>query len=165
MKTVGKQLSQLAKDMSFEVAGGFKDMGKEIGRGVTELPKHLIADLLGRNWDTENKSPTHEMAKNEGAHSPIDVEKFMRKNDKQQAAEIMHRLHSQFKQSAVRPEPAASQEQSSALPPSKNLSTLPLARGKQNMRGSVLTGSKKRKAQAMQLQDNRTEFSKSGKLG
>ena len=91
MKAVGKQLTQLAKGMSFEVASGFKDMGREIGRGVTELPKNLIADLLGRKWETES-TPA------EGAHSPIDVEKLMRKNDKQQAAEIMQQGPTMFYQ-------------------------------------------------------------------
>ncbi|MCR4326749.1 MAG: hypothetical protein NUV52_03780 [Candidatus Roizmanbacteria bacterium] len=168
MKAVGKQLTQLAKSMSFEVAGGFKDIGKGIGRGVTELPKHLIADLLGRQWESESVSPTarHETAPNEGAHSPIDVEKLMRKNDQQQAAEIMHRLHSQFKQSASRPAEAGREEQQSPLvPEAKRITTLPLAQGKQNLRGSVLKGTQKRKAHAMQIQDNRTEFSKAGKLG
>jgi len=154
MKTVAKQLSQFAKVMGFEVVGGFKNMGKEVGKGVTELPKKLIADLLGRQWDEE-------AVKTEGAHTPLDVEKLMRKNDKQQAAEIMHRLHSQFKQQST-PQAEIVGEQ---MPTPKKVSMLPMAQGKQNLRGSVLKGTQKRRAQAMQLQDNRTEFSKAGKLG
>jgi len=86
-------LGSLMEDIVIETGKGFKELGKEMIKGVTMLPKELLFNAFSENnsehsdQDNKDKPP---ISKNVGEHSPVNTKKLF-ENEKERELEIIRK--------------------------------------------------------------------------
>ncbi len=152
-----KKLLKPFVDLSLEVTKGLGELGDQFKRDFTQLPRTLLLGLFEPAQSQEN-SPTAQ----EGGHTPLDIEGLLRHDDQKKRAEIMGTLRQQFTQRT--PEKADAE---TPPPQPKNImkNEIPLAMGKQNLRGTVLLGgARKNRKTPVSMELKSVEY-RGGKLG